>query len=97
MRVCDFLIMPSERVVFDMVILEALASGLCVIASEEGGNIEIIQEGINGYFIKDFTSSEILAKIIENKKPDNQIIIYSIRNYSLNTMITNYCNLYEKL
>jgi len=66
--------MPSERVVFDMVILEALASGLPIIASDEGGNREIISDGKNGYLLKNNSAKHIaivISTIIDKRKEIN--------------------------
>jgi glycosyltransferase involved in cell wall biosynthesis len=68
MKSCDFFVMPSEKVVFDMVILEALASGITVIASNHGGNKEIIKNSINGYLIDTINPEMFAKKIITSKK-----------------------------
>jgi glycogen(starch) synthase len=44
----QFSICPSRREPFANVILEALASGLPVVASAVGGNTELIRDGVNG-------------------------------------------------
>jgi glycosyltransferase involved in cell wall biosynthesis len=44
----DAFFMPSERVVFDLVTLEAMAAGLPCVVSKEGGNLELITDGLNG-------------------------------------------------
>jgi glycosyltransferase involved in cell wall biosynthesis len=64
MKKCDIFIMPSERVVYDIVILEALACGIPVIASNEEGNKEIINNEVNGLLLEYLTPSEIVNKVL---------------------------------
>jgi glycosyltransferase involved in cell wall biosynthesis len=44
----DAFFMPSERVVFDLITLEAMAAGLPCVLSKEGGNLELVTDGVNG-------------------------------------------------
>lgn len=69
MKSLDIFIQASEKVVFDLVVLEALVSGIKVIVSEEGGNKEIIN-GVNGTFIS-CLDDESIAKDIFTFKQSN--------------------------
>ena len=42
LKVTDVFFMASEKVIFDIIVLEALACGACCVISNEGGNKEII-------------------------------------------------------
>jgi UDP-N-acetylglucosamine:(glucosyl)LPS alpha-1,2-N-acetylglucosaminyltransferase len=56
----DVIILPSNfEEPFGMVAIEAMASGLPVIARQKGGLKEFIKDGVNGFFIKE-------DRIIEN-------------------------------
>jgi glycosyltransferase involved in cell wall biosynthesis len=79
MKACDLFIMPSERVIFDMVILEALSSGIKVIASADGGNKEIIKDGENGYLIDNISPQSIANIVISN---------LSLNRFNQNKLIT---------
>jgi glycosyltransferase involved in cell wall biosynthesis len=46
---CDLFVMPSVDIVFDLVTLEAMATGLPVIVTGEGGNLELIRDGEDGF------------------------------------------------
>ena len=48
---CDCLIFTSKFENFSIVILEALSSGLPVIASKFGGNIEQVDDNVNGFLV----------------------------------------------
>jgi glycosyltransferase involved in cell wall biosynthesis len=63
MKKCEIFLMSSEKVVFDLVILEALSCGMCVIASNEGGNKEVIRDGVNGYLFDDLIPDRIVKTI----------------------------------
>lgn len=48
MQECDVFILPSTRVVCDLVTLEAMAVGLPCVVSADGGNLELIHDGVDG-------------------------------------------------
>lgn len=96
MKVCDIFLMPSERVVLDMSILEALVCKIPILASKEGGNNEVIKENINGKFLDVLDEFEISEKIIElskrNRVQENKL---EIENYDVSKMVKLYEELYE--
>jgi len=57
---------------FGMVIIEAMAVGKPVIATNMGGPLEIIEDGINGVLIKPNEPAILAEKIIELLKDDNK-------------------------
>ena len=96
MKVCDIFLMPSERVVFDMAILEALVCNIPILASKEGGNIEIIKDKINGMFLHVLDEFEISSKIIElSKKNRFQETKLEIEKYDVSNMVQQYEELYR--
>jgi glycosyltransferase involved in cell wall biosynthesis len=95
MKICDFFLMTSEKVVFDMVILEALACKTVVLASYSGGNKEIIKDGINGYFLYENEPEEIVLKIINADRSVVKGAEESAKLYSINSMVEKYLDLYQ--
>ena len=51
MQVLDVFVLPSKNEGISNTILEALASGLPVIATAVGGNVELIEAGVNGMLV----------------------------------------------
>lgn len=98
----DILVLPSYNEGLPYVIIEALAVGLPVIATNVGGIPEVIEEGVNGFLIQpgDFhalakniinlSNNEKLRKRIsqENKEKAKS-------NYSLNTVLNQIKEIYD--
>lgn len=67
----DIFVLPSLNEGMSNTMLEALASGLPLIATPTGGSEELIKEGVNGYIVP-MKNSQILAeKIITVLQNDN--------------------------
>lgn len=93
----QYYISASEKVIFDMIILEAMAAGLSVIASADGGNLEIIKDNYNGFLIQENTPEAIVNVLLNadrNKVKENSS--NSIKEFSVERMIENYISLYTK-
>ena len=72
----DCFILPSFKEGLSVSIIEAMACGLPIIASNIRGNIDLIEEEKNGYLFSptDFKElSQKIIKIIENKN-NNKVI-----------------------
>ena len=102
MKSSEYFLMTSEKVIFDLVILEALACGICLIVSDSGGNREIIKDGQNGILLKELKASKIAEKInlLENyseKKKMKMNAILTASNYRINNMVDEYVEMYSEL
>ena len=64
-------VLPSNREGFSNVIVESMASGLPVIATDVGGNSEAIMDGQNGYIIKRDDDKMLTERIITLLKDEN--------------------------
>ncbi len=49
LRMADLLLLPSKTESFGLVALEAMASGVPVIASDVGGLPEVVEHGVTGF------------------------------------------------
>ncbi|OIQ00266.1 MAG: hypothetical protein AUK35_03850 [Zetaproteobacteria bacterium CG2_30_46_52] len=103
-EVANMVLVPSKwPEVFGIVIIEAFAHGIPVIATNEGGMKELIQPGKTGYYFKGTSTqsiSETLIEVLENT--DN---IIDMKNncfdeaeyYSNEAVLKQYLNVYERV
>jgi len=98
LKATDIFIMTSEKVIFDLVVLEALACGTCCVVSNEGGNKEIIKDGENGFLI-DIDDVDSIAKkiisILPYKDKVRENAIKTARQFSVQKMVNEYFEVYE--
>jgi glycosyltransferase involved in cell wall biosynthesis len=104
---CDVLFYPTNADNFPLVVLEAMACGLTVIASNIAGIPEIIQDNHNGFLVEGYSSvekyEEKLKSVYKLKNTDTlDILAKNARNtvvekFSLEGMLENYKSLYESL
>jgi L-malate glycosyltransferase len=59
MQLCDVMVLATENETFGLVLIEAMMCGVCVVASDSGGPLEIIDDGINGLLFKTFESDDL--------------------------------------
>lgn len=64
MSASDVFVLPSLSESFGIVILEAMASRLPIIATNVGGLPEIVKEGVNGFLVSPKNPDELAKKII---------------------------------
>lgn len=60
----DIGVQPSHSEGFSRVVAEYMATGLCVIAAEEGAIPELIQHNENGLLYEDFNSNDLKEKLL---------------------------------
>lgn len=96
LKATDIFIMTSEKVIFDLVLLEALACGSCCVVSNEGGNKEIITDDENGYLININDIHEVAKKIcaLDIDKVKNKAL-ETAKGFSVQKMTNEYIELYK--
>ncbi len=62
---CDLFIFPSTTETFGNVVLEAMASGLPVVAADEGGPRDIVQNGQTGYLVEPNNERAFFEKVLD--------------------------------
>lgn len=98
LKATDQFIMTSSKVIFDLVVLEALASGACCVVSNEGGNKEIITDGENGYLIEIDSIEKIALKInLINTLYTRKKAIETAKQFSVQNMVKEYFDVYESV
>lgn len=82
----DIFVLPSKKPEpFGVVLIEAMASGLASIATEAGGPIDIIKDGVNGCLVEINSAKNIAKKIkllLENDDLKNKIATEGIETVS---------------
>jgi glycosyltransferase involved in cell wall biosynthesis len=98
----DYFIHPATYEPFGLVILEAMASGLPVIALNGRGNKDLIKHGRNGYIFDNQQASEFV-NVILNLEEDKELKKSIIKNgqdtakkYNLESYMVNLITLYKK-
>ena len=69
---CQVLVLPSLTEGQPLVILEAFACGIPVIASRVGGIPDVLEEGVNGFLVNPGAAEE-LAKALEDLAEDCEL------------------------
>jgi sugar transferase (PEP-CTERM/EpsH1 system associated) len=64
MQVFDVFVLPSKNEGISNTILEALASGLPVIATAVGGNVELVEDGVNGTLVQPGNVAEMAQALL---------------------------------
>ena len=68
MQLCDVMVLATQNETFGLVLIEAMMCGLCVVGSDSGGPLEIIDDGINGLFFKTFDAVDLADKLAQLQK-----------------------------
>lgn len=104
MRQLDLFVLPSLNEGVSNTILEAMASGVPVLASHVGGNPELVQDGAVGAL---FTAgdvgglSEVLERYLDSpglrRSQAAAARQRAVERFSLAAMVRHYCELYQSL
>jgi glycosyltransferase involved in cell wall biosynthesis len=63
MQLCDVIVLATENETFGLVLIEAMMCGVCVAASDSGGPLEIIDDGISGLLFKTSDALDLADKL----------------------------------
>ena len=102
MQKSDAFLFPSRSEGFGLVVTEAMACGLPVIALKGTAVEEIIDHKVNGYLVKDINDAvSTINKIYENAPQLTQLCTMAREkvnnNFSEKSMLHSYINLYDTL
>lgn len=94
----DLFILPSLREGMPNVVLEAMGQGIPVIATNVGGNKELIEDGKTGFLLEPKNSEQLAKKILEIlnfSEKEKQLITSEARknvtnNFSIERMVTEF-------
>lgn len=94
MKFCNIYISLSKNVIFDYVILEALACGMNIIASNDGGNREVLNNSI-GSLVEPNDFKKNTEIILSTKLESNKEAIFYVKKFSVSNMVNEYLKLYD--
>ena len=99
----DILIQPSLQEGISSTILEAMACKTAIIASDVGGNSELIENNVNGIIIKPHNIDSFVEQInnlFHNKKLRKLLVdnaLKTVEEYNWNKVGSLYLNVYESI
>ena len=103
MRALDCFVLPSLAEGISNTILEAMASGLPVVATDVGGNAELVRGAITGEIVAAADPEAIADSLIRlagdpqgSARMGRAGRIEAVRRFSLNTMVATYQGLYDR-
>lgn len=102
-RISDVLVMPSFQEGLPMGMIEAIATGLPVVASNIRGNNDVIEDGVNGFLLdvhKEKKFEDAIIKIYNNsllRRHMGECNIEKAKRYSVDVALKQMQSIYNKL
>lgn len=99
----DVFVLPSLSEGLSMAILEAMVAGKPVVATDVGGNPELVEDGATGYLVPSQNSQALADRVIALLMEQGRSLqfgkagqLHARGQFSLQTMVQNYQTLYEQ-
>ncbi len=104
MRGFDIFVLPSQAEGISNTILEAMASGLPVIATRVGGNPELVEHAKTGFWVEKQNPQELANRLLDYLNNKEFMIEHGrnglqrvLERFSLDAMVRNYLHVYDSL
>jgi sugar transferase (PEP-CTERM/EpsH1 system associated) len=104
LRAMDLFVLPSINEGISNTILEAMATGLPVVAARVGGNPELIVNGVTGSLYDPGTADNLESDLMRYIADSSLRRTHgaagrhrAVQNFSLESMVVNYLNLYDEI
>ena len=88
---------------FGLVILEAMASGLPIVASNSGGIVDLVHDGENGFLVPEKDSKAIahsINRLLQDQELCTQMVgkaVETAHGYDYSVVAKNYYQMYKKI
>lgn len=63
MQLCDVMVLATQNETFGLVVIEGMMCGVCALASDSGGPLEIINDRVDGLLFKTKDTVDLAAKL----------------------------------
>jgi sugar transferase (PEP-CTERM/EpsH1 system associated) len=100
----DIFVLPSQCEGMSNTLLEAMSTGLPVIATRVGGNPEVVEDGVSGYLFEPGDSSTLAACALRLYRDRSQYSSFAeatrsraVTHFALESMVSRYALLYTDL
>jgi sugar transferase (PEP-CTERM/EpsH1 system associated) len=104
MRGLDLFVLPSLAEGVSNTILEAMATGLAVVATAVGGNPELVEEGETGRLVPRCEPRAMAEAMLsyyasptECRRQGRRARNVAVRRFSMSMMVSNYLELYDRM
>ncbi len=104
LRCLDIFVLPSQAEGISNTILEAMSTGLPVVATRVGGNPELIKDGLTGSLVEKENAPAMAASLFKyvddpstRKQQGNNAREHIMKEFSLQGMVQNYLKVYDSL
>jgi sugar transferase (PEP-CTERM/EpsH1 system associated) len=104
LRGLNCFVLPSLAEGISNTILEAMASGLPIVATRVGGNAELIEDGLTGRLVPAANAESMAAALVDYfddpataRRHARAARLAAVRNFSLDRMVSEYRSLYDGL
>jgi sugar transferase (PEP-CTERM/EpsH1 system associated) len=103
MQALDVFVLPSKNEGVSNTILEALASGLPVVATAVGGNVELVEDGVNGTLVAPGDVAEMAQALLAYLDAPERIAdqgrlarLHADQRFSIPVMAEAYATVYDQ-
>lgn len=104
MRAMDLFVLPSLGEGISNTILEAMSTGLPVIATRVGGNVELVKEGMTGTLVPPDAPEALMTAILSYYRRPELIASHGMAareqieaSFSMESMMKGYLGVYDKV
>ncbi len=102
LRGLDVFVLPSLAEGISNTILEAMATGLPVVATHVGGNVELVDDGVTGRLIPSAQPEHMADALLDDFRDPRQAARFgraarlaAERRFSIDKMVADYCDVYR--